>query len=288
MNLIEKAFEKKQLRDKAPTTPSSQMQTQEQFGSDTVSSSEDVTIQHARLEIDANHLSSHGMITLDEKRSPIKEEFRFIKRKILRNAFGPQSKTLHHPNLIIVTSCHPFEGKTFVSSNLAISVAHEKDNTVLFADADVLRPNVCHTLGLDEPECGLISHLLGETDSIGEAIFSTNIDRLSLLPSGPRHHLSVELLQSQRMIDLATELAHRYSDRLIILDAPPLLGVNETQILASLVGQVIVVVEEDRTTQKDLKSALALLDPEKAVGCILNKSSNKHHGYGYGYGYASR
>lgn len=285
MSLIEKAFERKNP-EKAQASV-----TGHQFPSANRQQKTDNREDNnkPRLSIDSKFLNKRGMVTLDEYRSPIKEQFRFIKRKILRNAFGPQSATLTHPNLVMVTGSNPFEGKSFVAANLALSVAHEKDNTVLLVDADVLRPNVCNTLGIQEPVTGLTNRLLDEIDDISEGIYPTNIERLSIMPSGPQHHLSAELLRSQCMFDLAEELANRYSDRLIIFDAPPLLGINETQILANLVGQILIVVEEGKTTHKALKAALNLLDPEKAIGCVLNKSSNtKQQDYAHGYGYATR
>jgi receptor protein-tyrosine kinase len=287
MSLIEKAFEhKKQQTSTTSNTVRVDVESVLVAPKPVKQATPARTSGKTRLTIDPQFLRRRGMITLDERRSSIKEQFRSIKRKILRNAFGAQSATLNHPNLVMITSCNPFEGKSFVASNLALSVAYEKDNTVLLADADVLRPNVCKTLGIEEPEVGLINRLLDEMDTISDALYPTNIERLSILPSGPRHHLSAELLQSQCMTALAEEMASRYSDRLVIFDSPPLLGVNETQILASLVGQVIVVVEEGKTTQKDLNNALSLLDPEKAIGCILNKGSRITQ-QDYGYGYAS-
>jgi len=237
------------------------------------------------VALNVEHLVNHGMITPDEKRSNIKEEFRFIKRKLLKNAFGPQANLLEHPNLIMITSANPNEGKSFSAVNLALSIALEQDKTALLIDADVLRPSVCSTLGIDEPKLGLIDYLKSDKLELSEVIQNTDVSRLKLLSSGSRHHLSSELIGSEKMAFLANELSNRYPDRIIIFDAPPLLGVNESQNLASLVGQILLVVEEDKTTQRDVENAMELLDPDKAIGCILNKASIKRSQlYGYGYG----
>ena len=95
--------------------------------------------------IDLSHLND-TFIAKDERRL-INEEYRQIKRKVLNNAFGPLSQSLHNSNIVMVTSPSPGEGKTFSAINLALSIALEKDKTVLLVDADVLRPNVMRTIG---------------------------------------------------------------------------------------------------------------------------------------------
>ncbi|MBN7827975.1 exopolysaccharide biosynthesis protein, partial [Bowmanella dokdonensis] len=107
----------------------------------------------------------------------INEEFRTIKRKVLSNAFGPLAKTLNNPNIIMVTSSNPNEGKTYNAINLALSIALEQDKTVLLVDADVLRPNVMRTLNQKMPN-GLMEYLLGEVTDISEVMYHTNIDTL--------------------------------------------------------------------------------------------------------------
>jgi len=239
------------------------------------------------INIDINMLAENNMITNRSERSRINEEYRFIKRKLLLNAFGKPSHLLKKPNIILVTSTVPNEGKTFNSINLALSIALEQDKTVLLVDADVVNPSIGKELRY-ESTSGLLDFLLGNIDDIGEVIYSTNIDKLKLLPAGSRHHLTHELLSSDRMEVLANELASRYPDRIIILDSPPLLGVSETQVLASLSGQAVVVVEEARTKTASINEAIKLLDPELAIGFILNKSNErKRQGNGYSYGYGN-
>ena len=99
--------------------------------------------------IDFARLDKNGHISLNGERKQINEEYREIKRKLLANAFGSLAKTLHNPNIIMVTSSRPSEGKTFTATNLAMSIASEQDKTVLLVDADVLKPNVLNTLGLE-------------------------------------------------------------------------------------------------------------------------------------------
>ncbi|OZG73585.1 hypothetical protein BTA51_10505 [Hahella sp. CCB-MM4] len=236
-------------------------------------------------EIDVDVLTKKGFITQQSTNRHLKEQFRAVKRKLLNNAFGAISKTLHHANLIIVSSCNAHEGKTFSAINLALSIALEQDKTVLLVDTDVLRPNVIRELGVT-PDSGLTEFLSGKIPDVSDIIHNTNIDNFKFIPAGSPHELSTELLASEKMAKLMEELASRYSDRVVIFDAPPLLGVNETHIMANLVGQAVIVVEENKTRLTDVQVAVEQLEKKLAIGFLVNKSKGEAKDqYGYGYGY---
>jgi protein-tyrosine kinase len=117
-------------------------------------------------------------------------------------------------------------------------------------------------------------------------LLRTDIPTLTLLPSGSRHVHSTELLASERMRQLMLELANRYSDRIIIIDSPPLLLTNEARVLAGLVGQVVLVTEESKTPQHAVKEAVDMLVDNEIVGIVMNKGAHRKEGEGYGgYGY---
>lgn len=237
------------------------------------------------LNIDLASLSERNFVSMATERRLIYEEFRVIKRKLINNAFGSLSKTLNHPNLILVTSSRPGEGKTFTSVNLALSIALEQDKTVLLVDADVLRPNVARTLEITT-QLGLTDYLSSNDVDVSDIMYSTNVERLKIITAGKPHHLSTELLASDKMIELVQEFASRYPDRIVIFDAPPLLGVNETCVMAGMCGQAVVVLEENKTKLNELDKALSLLPKELAVGFVINKAYySRDKGYGYGYGY---
>jgi exopolysaccharide/PEP-CTERM locus tyrosine autokinase len=237
------------------------------------------------LDIDLARLEELGFVTLTTARRKINEEYREIKRKLLNNAFGPLSKTLPNSNIIMVSSARPSEGKTFTAVNLALSIAAEQDKTVLLVDADVLKPNVLRTFGLED-EKGLMDYLLGEAGQLSDIIYKTNIPKLRIIPAGSSHHLSTELLASTIMNETVNEFSKRYSDRVVIIDTPPLIGINETAILASFAGQAVVVVEEGRSRLQDIQSSVERLNPDMAIGFVVNKSitGSESGGY-YGYGY---
>lgn len=236
-------------------------------------------------KLDLVRLKAAGLITPEAERSQIAEEFRMIKRPLLKNAFGQGAPLVENGNLIMVSSGFPSEGKTFTSINLALSIASEMDHTVLLIDADVARPSVTSYFGIDTGP-GLVDYLLGEQPDLSTLLIKTDIPKLTLLPAGKRHHHSTELLASESMRNLLEELSIRYPDRVIIFDSPPLLVTSEASVLASLVGQIVIVVESEKTTQTALKEALSLLDPDKSIGLVLNKSRQPFGSeYGTYYGY---
>jgi receptor protein-tyrosine kinase len=238
------------------------------------------------IQIDGKSLMSRGFLFGSTSRRRTQEEFRSIKRKLINNAFGPAAKTLDKGNLIMVSSADMNEGKTFVSLNLALSIALEQDKTVLLVDADVLRPSIGRELEFESKD-GLIEYLLGDVSSIPDIIYNTSIPNLRIIPAGQPHHLNTELLASERMVQLTRELCERYPDRIVIFDCPPILGINETAILSDLVGQAIIVVEESKTKIENVKRAVSQLNGDIAIGFVMNKSvSTKRDAYGYyGYGY---
>lgn len=248
---------------------------------------QDKAESQAVIDIDQQLLVEQGMVRLSSKASRINEEFRSIKRKLLHNAFGPAREAHPNGNMIMVSSPNPDEGKTFTSINLALSMAFEKDKTVLLIDADVLKPSVTQYLGISQ-RAGLMEYLTGEVDSVSDIIYPTSIPNLRLMPAGMPHDLSTELLASEKMRTLTAELATRYSDRVVVMDCPPLLGINETVVLSGLVGQALVVVQQDKTKLASVKQAVSQLDENLAVGFVMNKAIRKtfsQYGYGYGYGY---
>lgn len=240
------------------------------------------------IRIDLAHLAARGMVTPDQPRSAIAEEFRLIKRPLLRNATLEGEVAIDSGNLIMVSSALPTEGKTFNAINLAISMAMELDYTVLLVDADVSRPSVLRDLGLP-PQAGLMDVLAGDIPDLSEVLLKTNIDKLSILPAGMPHQRATELLASEAMTSLLEQMAHRYSDRIIVFDSPPLLVTTESRVLATHMGQVVLVVEAERTTHAQVRQALATIESCPVRLMVLNKARERsvggYYGYGYGYGY---
>ena len=244
------------------------------------------------VEINLERLAAAGYVTPTAPRSRLADEMRVIKRPLLSNVQGRSAAPIRAANLIMVTSALPGEGKTFMAVNLAISIAMELDTTVLLVDADVARPAIPERLGLPT-DFGLLDLLTRKDIDVSDVLMRTNVERLSILPAGTPHSRATELLASEAMARLIEELAGRYPDRVLIFDAPPLLSSTESRVLATHMGQVVMVVEADRTPQSSVKSALDTIEDCPVVMTVLNKierseSGSYYGGYGgYGYGYGS-
>ena len=239
------------------------------------------------IRIDLARLGQLGMVTPDVPRSAVAEEFRVIKRPLLRNAVATGAAAIKNGSLIMVSSAMPGEGKSFTAINLAISMAMELDYTVLLVDADVSRPSVLNRLGLP-PERGLMDVLAGDVSELGDVLLRTNIEKLSILPAGMPHPRATEMLASESMNRLLEQIANRYHDRIIVFDSPPLLVTTEARVLATHMGQIVMVVEAERTTHSTVKQALATIESCPVKLMVLNKSraagAGSYYGYGYGYG----
>lgn len=239
------------------------------------------------LEIDQAWLISHNIIAPGTERTPMEDGFRRIKRHILTNVYNPPetAKPDDVPNLVMITSALPHEGKTFCSVNLAISIAMELDHTVLLVDCDTVRPSVLPALGLKRDLPGLMDVLANRRIGVDDVLHRTNIEKLSILPAGTPHRYATEMLASETMHALVRELAERYDDRIVIFDSPPLLVTSESAVLATHMSQVVLVVAAGQTTESAVSDALRRLEGCRQVGLLLNKGQDTGTGYGYGYGY---
>jgi receptor protein-tyrosine kinase len=215
----------------------------------------------------------------------IAREFRLIKRPLLEHARGKgAARPAANGSLMMVTSAMAGEGKSFCAVNLAMSIAMERDHTVLLVDADVANPAVLDVLGLPQSP-GLLDVLTDAERDLSSVILRTNVEKLSVLPAGTRNEHATELLASDAMARLVHEMASRYPDRIIVFDSPPLLLTTEAPVLATHMGQIVVVVEAERTTANSVRQALAKLERCPQVTMLLNKARAAEIGSYYGYGY---
>ena len=240
-------------------------------------------------EFNLDLVAERGYLTPQDTRSQLAHEMRRIKRPLLLNIRKGQTSESGEPpsNLILITSALPEEGKTFIAINLAMSLSAEFDRSVLLVDGDVPKGDISRQLGV-QPERGL-SDLLNERDAHPEeAILRTNVDRLSLLLAGEAHEHIDELFASNLMGEITRRLARHDPNRVVVFDAPPLLATTEASVLARHMGQVLVIVEANRTPQDAVVQAVAQLEDCPNVSLLLNKTSRRESGYGYGYGYGGK
>lgn len=245
------------------------------------------------VEIDLDALAVAGIVSPNAPRSQIADQFRVIKRPLIANALGKGASPVANGNLIMVTSALAGEGKSFTAINLALSIATELDTTVLLVDADVARPSVLRVLGLP-PSPGLLDLVQDDKLEMSNVLLRTNIEKLTLLPSGTPHERATELLASDAMIKLLEDMARRYADRIIIFDSPPLLLTTESRVLAAHMGQIVMVVRAESTLQADVVHALSNIESCPVKMLILNQARvaargtyGLGYGYGYGYGYGN-
>jgi protein-tyrosine kinase len=235
------------------------------------------------MTLDTVAMRAAGYLPEEGKDRQFSEHFRRIKRPLVDRALSGDAAA-GDPRLIMITSALPGDGKTFTSINLALSMALERDISVLLVDCDVAKRHVSNIIGLRE-EAGLLDALVDESLDIESLVVQTNFRGLSILPAGRRAEATAELLSSNRMRQIIANLFARNPRRLLLLDSPPLLITNEGRTLVKNAGQIVLVVRAGYTSRNAVQDAVGLFDTQQAGGIILNEVAVAG-GEGY-YGYGS-
>lgn len=223
------------------------------------------------LTLDYARLKRKGVLASGDMVARASDEFRRIKRPLLAHIANSGSRAAASGNLIMVTSSIAGEGKTHTAINLALNMARDLDYTILLVDADVIKRETSELLGIKD-RAGLTDLLHNDNLEIGDTLLRTDVSRLVVLPAGKRYDHATELLSSNRMRRLVSELSSRYAERIIIFDSPPLLAAAEAQAVAQLMDQIVLVVEAYRTPQSAVEEAVASLDDSKPIGLVLSKN----------------
>lgn len=222
------------------------------------------------VDLDLNDLGARGFLTHEAPHTLLAEEYRIIKRPLLRAAFTGQRHGASRSNVALITSARPSEGKTFTAVNLAVSIAAEADHHVLLVDADVRQRGLSRAFGLTERR-GLTEVINDPTLTLADVILRTNIPNLSVIPAGAAVKSPTEMFAGQRARELFMEMTQRYGDRFIILDSPPVLASSEPGVLATYVGQIVMIALAGETPKQAIADSLGLLDTNAPVNFILNK-----------------
>lgn len=244
------------------------------------------------VELDIEVLRASGVLPPRSEERQLADQYRTIKRPLIQYAFEPLERV--RPDgasrrAIIVTSALPGDGKTFTAVNLALSLSREQDHSVVLVDADVAKRDVTNLLGMGD-KAGLLDVLVDRTGAIESVIAPTNFPGLSVLPAGRVSNTATELLASARMRDVMAKLTALDPQCLIVLDSPPILLTTEAPVLASLFGQILVVVKAGETPQQALLAALRIIGRAGHVNLVLNWAdtvgpTGYRGGSSYGYGY---
>lgn len=242
-------------------------------------------IGRRQAPIDRVALREGGMLVPGERITAMAEEFRMVKRQLLLTARSVAAKdgtnAADRARMILVCSAQPDEGKTFCAINLALSMAAEKDMEILLVDADFAKPDILGRLGLPEGP-GLLDALAGDVANVEDCILDTDVPQLSVLPAGTRTNGDTELLASDRARAILDGLAKANPRRIVILDSPPALAASPAAVLATHAGQVMLVVRADRTSESDLREAVAVLDGCEHIQLLLNAVSFQPGGRRFG------
>ncbi len=214
------------------------------------------------------------LITYHDPRSVEADLFKVLRTNILFPAEGTPPRT------ILVTSALPGDGKSFVSANLAISIAQGVEEHVLLIDGDLRKPSIHRRFGFGKVT-GLSDYLVSGND-IGKTFLKTPIDKLTIVPSGEPPMNPAELMSSKKMKALLEEVKSRYDDRYVIIDTPPPAMASETNAIAKYVDGVIIVVRAEKTPREAVADAIAQFGKEKLIGLVLNQVARTHTKY-YGY-----
>ena len=225
-------------------------------------------------------LRDGGFVLPDSGPSALAEEFRIVKRQLLRGA-----DDVDNGRTILICSARPDEGKTFCAVNLAISLAAEKDVEVILIDADVAKPEILSTLGL-EGGPGLIDAIADVTVDVEACLIRTDIPGLTVLPAGRQTNEATELLASARTSAVLDRLRSRDPRRVILFDSPPALAASPASVLAMHCGQLLFVVRAEKTGESDLREALDMLSacprPQLLLNGVEFGSASRRFGRYYG------
>jgi protein-tyrosine kinase len=214
-------------------------------------------------------LRRHRIIS-DNDESQVREEYKILRTHILQRTLAEQKNTL------MVTGPLPGEGKTLTAINLAISLSHEVDKTVLLVDADLRFPSVHSCFGLPQGP-GLVDYLSGEASLPDLLVHPEGFDKLVILPGGRAVAGAAELIGSPMMGNLVKELKHFYPDRYVLFDLPPVLSYADPRIFAQYVDGIILVVEMGKTPREDIQRCVELFKEFPLIGLVLNKVDTQDH-----------
>ena len=215
-------------------------------------------------------LEKSGLVVGHKVRTRISEEFRITVGHLLRSMQANYSPGRGAPNVIMITSARPGEGKSFSSLNLAGSIAQHTQREVLLMDVDAKQRSISSQLGLtDRP--GLLDLSNNPSLRIEDVIIKTSIPHLSLMPVGSGQSGGLDITQTRPVTTLVERIARRFPNSVVLLDAPPCLSTSDPSTLAPFVGQIVLVVEAERTQRNEVIAALDLIKSCPSVTLMLNK-----------------
>ena len=228
-------------------------------------------------EVTENPPAQDSVWMLAHPESAAAEAFRALRTSIML------SRTGGGPKIILVTSCIPGEGKTTVTTNLAVAFA-QHDKKVIIVEADMRRPRMKHAFDVVN-KFGL-SNVLAGTHTGDEVILrGVQVPTLDVLPAGPHPPMPSEILGSTAFDELLQQLRSRYD--IVLIDSPPALLVTDAVSISMKSDVTVWVAQAGVVTRPQLARAADLIERNgmPVIGFIVNRMTRSVAGYGYGYGY---
>jgi protein-tyrosine kinase len=226
--------------------------------------------QTRHINVPQNVLSENRLIA-GNRSDPRAISFRMLRTQVL------QAMRENNWTSLGITGPTSGIGKSLIATNLAISISHEVNQTVLLVDVDLRNPTI-HKYFNFEPKYGLLDYLMGEAD-LTDLFVNPAFKRLVLLPGRGSSNSSSELLSSPRMTNLIKDLMAKYQSRIVIFDLPPLLNIDDAMVFLPHVDSALLVVENGNNTQSEVEHSLGLLEGTNLIGTVLNKADEEIREY---------
>lgn len=224
------------------------------------------------IKLDKAHLEKHRIVA-HSKNDLNSYSFDSLRTQILQKMEENNWRT------IAVVSPTPQSGKTLVSINLAISIAHQPQKTAILVDFDLRRPKVATYLGIHTEKS--MNDYLQDKAPLESIMVNPGIDRLVVVPTMKPVSKSAEVLSSKKVANLITELRERYESRIVIFDCPPVLNSDDAMVLLPQVDCILLVVANGMSTQSEIEETLHHVPKANLLGVVLNKAEIESKAYYY-------
>lgn len=219
----------------------------------------------------ANQKMHPNLVTALNPQSFISEQFKHLRTSLLFPESGSSPRT------IMVTSAFPEEGKSFVAANLALSIAQNINEHVLLMDCDLRQPSIHAMFGF-EAVLGLTDYLSNGTP-LERVLLKSQVEKLTLLPSGEKPGNPSELLSSEKMTELLQEVKERYNDRYIIIDLPPPNFTAEAKAISRQVDGILLVIQYGKTGREIINDLVTTVGKDKILGVVFNRYNGPMESY---------
>jgi len=278
MEKIKKAIEesKRNKSNAAPVATEQDVTANKPVTATTTSANpSDIVYEQTRVvKLDPEHLAKNRIVSFN-KNDHLSLGFDILRTQVISKMQENGWRTM------AVTSPTQGCGKTVVSINLAMSIAHHTDTTTMLVDFDLRRPSVKKYLGL--PAAPSLNDVLSGDATVAEALVNPGLERFVVLPTAMPVKHSSEMLSSQKVGNLVQEIRGRYAERIVIFDLTPMLATDDAMIMLQQVDCVLVVVGNGMVSNDQMAETMRYINPDKLVGTVLNKSQSKQSSGYYDY-----